>query len=111
MKPLSEFPRVTLAHKPTPLDSMERLGQLLGGRTLFVNRDDCTGLAMGGNKARQLEFYFGDAVSKGATTILVTGAVQSNYVRSVAAAAAKLGLECEVQLENRVQGMGDEYQQ
>ena len=111
MKSLSEFPRVTLAHKPTPLDAMERLGRLLGGHTLFVKRDDCTGLAMGGNKARQLEFYFGDAVSKGATTILVTGAVQSNYVRSVAAAAAKLGLECEVQLENRVKGMGDEYQQ
>jgi 1-aminocyclopropane-1-carboxylate deaminase/D-cysteine desulfhydrase-like pyridoxal-dependent ACC family enzyme len=74
-----------------------------------VKRDDCTGLAMGGNKARQLEFYFGEAREAGADTVLVTGAVQSNYVRSTAAAAAKLGMRCVVQLEERVAGMGETY--
>ncbi len=110
MKALSDFPRVPLAHRPTPLEAMPNLSRLLGGPTLLVKRDDCTGLAMGGNKARQLEFYFGEAVAQGATTVLITGAVQSNYVRSTAAAAAKLGLKCEIQLEDRVKGMGPEYQ-
>ena len=61
---------------------------------------------MGGNKIRQLEFYFGNAPGEGADTVLITGAVQSNYVRAAAAAAAKLGLAAVVQLEERVQGMG-----
>ena len=109
MRPLSDFPRVQLAHRPTPLEPMPNLSQLLGGPNLFVKRDDCTGLAMGGNKARQLEFCFGDAVEIGATTVLITGAVQSNYARTVAAAAAKLGLGCHIQLEDRVPGMGEAY--
>ena len=109
MRSLSDFPRIELAHRPTPLEPMPNLSGLLGGPNLFVKRDDCTGLAMGGNKVRQLEFYFGDAVEKGATTVLITGAVQSNYVRTVAAAAAKLGLGCHIQLEDRVSGMGEIY--
>ena len=109
MRPLSDFPRVELTHRPTPLEPMPNLSKLLGGPSLFVKRDDCTGLAMGGNKARQLEFYFGDAVDKDATTVLITGAVQSNYVRTVAAGAAKLGLGCHIQLEDRVPGMGEVY--
>jgi len=109
MRPLSDFPRIELAHRPTPLEPMPNLSRLLGGPSLLVKRDDCTGLAMGGNKVRQLEFYFGDAVEKGATTVLITGAVQSNYVRTVAAAAAKLGLGCHIQLEDRVPGMGEVY--
>jgi len=109
MRPLSDFPRVDLTHRPTPLEPMPNLSELLGGPSLYVKRDDCTGLALGGNKARQLEFYFGDAVSRRATTVLVTGAVQSNYVRTVAAAAAKLGLGCHIQLEDRVPGMGEVY--
>jgi len=64
---------------------------------------------MGGNKARQLEFYFGDALAQGADTVLITGAVQSNYVRATAAAAAKLGMGCEIQLEERVAGMDEIY--
>jgi D-cysteine desulfhydrase family pyridoxal phosphate-dependent enzyme len=76
---------------------------------LFVKRDDCTGLAMGGNKARQLEFYFGEAMTQEADTVLITGAVQSNFLRMTAAAAAKLGLACEIQHEDRVRGMGTEY--
>jgi D-cysteine desulfhydrase/L-cysteate sulfo-lyase len=106
---LADFPRVILAHRPTPLESMPNLSYAIGVDDLFVKRDDCTGLAMGGNKARQLEFYLGDAVAGDATVILITGAVQSNYVRCTAAAAAKLGLRCVVQLEDRVQGMPSGY--
>ena len=76
-----------------------------GGENLFVKRDDLTGLALGGNKVRQLEYYFGAAAAAGADTVLITGAVQSNFVRTCAAAARKLGLKCEVQLEDRVKGM------
>jgi D-cysteine desulfhydrase/L-cysteate sulfo-lyase len=95
-------PRVSLAHLPTPVEALPRLSKDVGGADLLVKRDDCTGLAMGGNKARQLEFYFGEALAQGADTVLITGAVQSNYVRMTAAAAAKLGLTCHVQLEERV---------
>ena len=72
------------------------------GARLFVKRDDCTGLAFGGNKVRQLEFYFGEAVAEGADTVLITGAVQSNFVRLAAAAAGQLGMTCHIQLEERV---------
>ena len=78
-------------------------------KPLWVKRDDCTGLAFGGNKVRQLEFYFGDALAQGATLALITGAVQSNFVRTAAASAAKLGLKCLVQLEERVAGKDETY--
>ncbi|MEH6578739.1 MAG: D-cysteine desulfhydrase family protein [Amphritea sp.] len=104
-----KYPRVDLSHTPTPLDSLNNLSDKLQGPRIWAKRDDCTGLAMGGNKARQLEFYLGDAVSKGADTILTTGAVQSNHVRMTIAAARKLGLEVEVQLEKRVSGRRPEY--
>ncbi len=106
---LAEFPRIALAHRPTPLESMPNLSQAIGSEALFVKRDDCTGLAMGGNKVRQLEFYFGDAMACGASVVLITGATQSNYVRCTAAAAAKLGLRCVIQLEDRVKGMASDY--
>jgi len=97
-----KFPKVTLAHTPTPLEPLPNLSKALGDINIYVKRDDCTGLAMGGNKARQLEFYIGDALAKGADTLLTTGAVQSNHVRMTVAAARKLGLDVEVQLEKRV---------
>ncbi len=78
------------------------------GIELSVKRDDLTGLAFGGNKIRQLEYYFGEAREQGATVVLVTGAVQSNYTRATAAVAAKLGLRCHVQLENRVPSMASD---
>ncbi len=105
----ARFPRATLSHLPTPLEPMTALARHLGGPNLWVKRDDCTGLAMGGNKARQLEFYCGDALARGADTLITTGAVQSNHVRQTIAAARKLGLDCEVQLEERVPGQGAEY--
>lgn len=110
-KNLARFPRARLAHTPTPLQKLARLSAELstGAHELTVKRDDCTGLAFGGNKARQLEFYLGAAVARGADCVLGTGAVQSNAVRTLAAGAAKLGLECHVQLESRVASPSDDY--
>jgi D-cysteine desulfhydrase/L-cysteate sulfo-lyase len=99
---LAAFPRCRLAHLPTPLEAMERLSSHFDDVSLFVKRDDCTGLAFGGNKVRQLEFYLGQAVQEAADTVLITGAVQSNFVRTTAAAAARLGMACHIQLEERV---------
>ncbi len=96
------FPRVNLSHTPTALEKMPNLTQLMAGAELWIKRDDCTGLAMGGNKARQLEYYVGQALQQGADTLLTTGAVQSNHVRMTIAAARKMGMQVEVQLEKRV---------
>ena len=108
---LDLLPRIPLAHTPTPIERLNNLSGVLGGGALYVKRDDCTGLAMGGNKARQLEYYFGEALQQHADTILITGAVQSNFVRMAAAAAAKLGLDCHIQLEERVGDTGAAYRQ
>lgn len=107
---LSRFPRASLAHLPTPLELLPRLSEALGGPNIFIKRDDCTGLATGGNKTRKLEFSMGEAVSLGADTIVSVGAVQSNHVRQTAAAACKLGMKCEMLLENRVADPSDDYQ-
>ena len=94
--------RAHLGHTPTPLEEMPNLGKLMKRANLFVKRDDCTGLGLGGNKVRQLEFYFGEALAMGADTILITGATQSNFARLTAAGARKLGLQCHIQIEKRV---------
>lgn len=99
---LNELPRTRLGHTPTPLEAMPRLAKHLGIQSAYVKRDDCTGLAFGGNKVRQLEFYFGEAQAQNADTVLITGAVQSNFVRLAAAAACQLGMQCHIQLEERV---------
>jgi D-cysteine desulfhydrase family pyridoxal phosphate-dependent enzyme len=91
-----------LAHLPTPLEPLERLGDFLGGPRLYVKRDDCTGLAMGGNKTRKLEFLLGEAREQGATAVVTEGGRQSNHVRQTAAAAAKAGLACHLALDNAV---------
>ncbi|MEL7186422.1 MAG: D-cysteine desulfhydrase [Pseudomonadota bacterium] len=106
---LSAFPRVSLAHLPTPLEFMPRLSEQLGGPDIYVKRDDCTGLATGGNKTRKLEYSMGEALEQGADTIITVGAVQSNHVRQTAAAACKLGLKCEVLLEHRVADPSELY--
>ena len=100
---IARFPRARLGHAPTPIDAAPNLGAALGV-DLWIKRDDCTGLAFGGNKVRQLEFHFGEAQARGADTVLVTGAVQSNLVRIAAAAARKLGMAVHIQLEDRVDG-------
>ena len=99
---IDSIPRRRLYSGRTSLETMPNLTQQLGGAQLFVKRDDCTGLAFGGNKARQLEFYLGEACVQNADTVLITGAVQSNFVRAAAAGARKLRMECHIQLEERV---------
>lgn len=106
---LARFPRVRLAHLPTPLEPMPRLTKHFGGPTLYVKRDDCTGLGLGGNKTRKLEFLMADALEQGADTVLTQGAVQSNHCRQTAAAAAKLGMKCILLFENRVTDADDAY--
>ncbi|MGE4611910.1 MAG: D-cysteine desulfhydrase family protein [Paracoccaceae bacterium] len=105
---LERFPRTRLMNAETPVERLDRMSDLLG-IDLWLKRDDLTGLGMGGNKTRQLEFYFGEALAQGADTVLITGAVQSNFVRSAAAAAARLGLQSVLQLEERVPDMGEIY--
>jgi D-cysteine desulfhydrase family pyridoxal phosphate-dependent enzyme len=92
--------RVPLAHLPTPLEAMDRLGAALGmdPGALWVKRDDCTGLAGGGNKARKLEYLCADAIAQGCDTLVTGGGRQSNHVRMTAAAANKLGLQCTIVL-------------
>ncbi|WP_375268038.1 D-cysteine desulfhydrase [Phenylobacterium sp.] len=106
---LARFPRARFAHLPTPLEAAPRLGEALGGVNLFVKRDDCTGLAGGGNKTRKLEFLVGEALARGADTLVTQGAVQSNHVRQTAAAAARFGLACEVILETRTGSKAEDY--
>ena len=106
---LSRFPRVSLAHLPTPLEYMPRLSKHLGGPDIYVKRDDCTGLGTGGNKTRKLEFLVADAIDKKADVIITQGAVQSNHARQTAAAACKVGMECELIFEKRVVDADDAY--
>lgn len=84
------LPRARLATLPTPL---ERGPLLPGGTRLWMKRDDLTGLGMGGNKVRKLEFLCGAAVADGARCLVTVGAAQSNHCRMTAAAGAVLGLE------------------
>ena len=90
--------RVPLAHLPTPFEPMTRLGAALGGPPLFVKRDDCTGLALGGNKARKLEWLCAEALAAGCDVLVTGGGPQSNHVRMTSAAANRLGLDCHVAL-------------
>ncbi|AWL11753.1 1-aminocyclopropane-1-carboxylate deaminase [Saliniradius amylolyticus] len=90
--------KVSLAHLPTPLEFLPRLTEALGGPDIWIKRDDQTGLALGGNKTRKLEYLLGDALTSGADTIVTAGAIQSNHCRQTAAAAAKLGLDCHLVL-------------
>jgi L-cysteate sulfo-lyase len=91
---LEAVPRVALAHLPTPLEAMPRLAAALGGPRLWVKRDDCTGLGVGGNKVRMLEYDLAAALAAGADCVVCGGVVQSNTCRQVAAAATKLGVAC-----------------
>jgi L-cysteate sulfo-lyase len=91
----SELPRVRLAHLPTPLEELPRFSAAVGGGVrVFVKRDDCTGLLLGGNKARHNEFLLGDAVARGCDVVVWGAGVQSNNCRQTAAGCAKLGIEC-----------------
>lgn len=102
--------RISLGHLPTPLEPLNRLSKELGGSRIWIKRDDCTGLATGGNKTRKLEFLLGDAMAKGADTVLTFGAVQSNHARQTAAACARLGLECHLMLSRAVPWPQSDYE-
>ena len=106
---LARFPRVRLVHAPTALEPMRNLSAHLGGPTIWIKRDDCTGLATGGNKTRKLEFLGGAARAAGADRLITQGAVQSNHVRQTAAAAAVLGMKCSALLEHRIDDADADY--
>ena len=89
---IGRLPRVRLATLPTPLEETPRLTKMLGGPRILFKRDDNNGFALGGNKARKLEFLIADAMQKGADTIITTGGVQSNHARITAAAAKRYGM-------------------
>jgi L-cysteate sulfo-lyase len=108
---LNRFSRLGLTHLPTPLEPMRRLTAHLGGPRLWVKREDLTGLGCGGNKLRKLDYVLQEAMAAGADTLVSGGVVQSNSQRQVAAAAAKLGLDCHLAVyHGRVAPPGPEYE-
>lgn len=106
---LARFPRLHFAHLPTPLEPLKRLSEHLGGPNIWIKRDDCTGLAGGGNKTRKLEFLMADAQQNKADVIITQGATQSNHARQTVAIAAKMGLPCHVLLEDRTGSTEADY--
>ena len=106
---LAKYPRIRLGHLPTPLEPMEQLTKHLGGPQLWIKRDDCTGLSSGGNKTRKLEFLMAEAKAMNADIVITQGATQSNHARQTAAAAAKLGMKCQILLEDRTGFEDDAY--
>ncbi len=105
----SRFPRIAIAHLPTPLEPMDRLSELLGGPRIWIKRDDCTGLSTGGNKTRKLEFLMAEAKEMGADLVITQGATQSNHARQTAAFAARLGMDCHILLEDRTASKEEDY--
>ncbi len=95
---LDSHAKLSLLTGPTPLEPLDRLSDCLGGPQLWVKRDDCTGLAFGGNKVRKLEYLLGDALARDADLLITNGALQSNHARLTAAAAVKAGMACDLLL-------------
>jgi D-cysteine desulfhydrase len=95
---LEKIPRIQLANLPTPLDHLKQLGNKYGFKKLLVKRDDLTGFAGGGNKARKLEYDFAEILAGGYDIVLTAGGIQSNHARMTAAAARKLGLDVKLVL-------------
>ena len=106
---LARFPRLRITHGPTALEPMKRLSEALGGPNLWIKRDDCTGLASGGNKTRKLEYLMAEALAQHADCVITQGATQSNHARQTVAIAAKLGLACHIILEDRTGYTFDDY--
>lgn len=97
-KHIAALPRTRLAHLPTPLEEIPRFAAAIGQTRVFIKRDDCTGLLLGGNKARHNEFLLGDAIAQGCDMVVWGAGVQSNNCRQTAAGCAVLGLECRLYL-------------
>lgn len=91
--------KLAFAHLPTPIERLPRLSSSLGGPTIYIKRDDCTGVGMGGNKCRKLDYLIADARAMNADTVVTCGGVQSNHVRQTAAYAARAGFRCSVVVE------------
>ena len=106
---IENFKRVNLGHFPTPIEHLKSISDYLGGPQIFIKRDDCSGLATGGNKTRKLEFILADALDKDADLIVTVGAIQSNHARQTAAACAKLGVKCLIILEQRLKNAPEIY--
>ncbi|MCU0910749.1 MAG: D-cysteine desulfhydrase [Rhodobacteraceae bacterium] len=106
---LARFPRLFVAHLPTPLERLDRLSAHLGGPEIWIKRDDCTGLSTGGNKTRKLEFLMAEAQADRADLVMTQGATQSNHARQTAAFAAKLGMACHLLLEDRTGSRERDY--
>ncbi|CAH1678091.1 D-cysteine desulfhydrase [Hyphomicrobiales bacterium] len=96
--PTTGLERLTLSHLPTPLDDAPRLARAIGIASLAIKREDMAGYALGGNKLRQLDFILAEALAAGADMLVTTAGSQSNFCRSLAGAAAKLGLGCHLHL-------------
>jgi len=109
MMDISRFPRFSLLAGPTPIEPLERLNRQLGGVRVFVKRDDVSGIGAGGNKLRKLEFLLGEALARGADTVITVGARQSNHARLTAAASARAGLKCELVLPRVVPRTDSDY--
>lgn len=99
--------KVELGFLPTPVVKLATLSEVLGGPEILMKRDDLTGLGLGGNKTRKLEFILQDALEKGCDTIVTAGASQSNHCRQTAAAAAQLQLECHLVLGGEAPGVAN----
>lgn len=101
---LDKFEKYPLTFGPTPIEHLPRMTEALGGNVqIYAKRDDCnSGLAMGGNKLRKLEYIVPDAIASNADTLVSIGGVQSNHTRMVAATAAKIGMKCVVIQESWV---------
>lgn len=91
---MKTIPKLRFAHLPTAVEPMPRLSAEFAGYTLLIKRDDQTGLALGGNKTRKLEYLLAEAQAHGARTLITAGAIQSNHCRQTAAAAARFGFDC-----------------
>ena len=105
----SQFPWVPLGHWPTPLEPCDRLRDAIGGPRVWLKRDDCSGLAGGGNKTRKLEYLIGAALAEEASGVITFGALQSNHARQTAAACAKYGLTCDLVLTRAVARSDEHY--
>ena len=106
---MKKFKRVDLGHFPTPIEHLKNISEYLDGPQIYIKRDDCTGLATGGNKTRKLEYILPDAIKNNVNLIVTVGAIQSNHARQTAAACAKLGLKCLIVLEQRLKDAPEIY--
>ena len=106
---IDKFERIKLGHFPTPVEFLNNITELLNGPQIYIKRDDCTGLATGGNKTRKLEFLMPEAINNQADLVVTVGAVQSNHTRQTAAACALLGLKCLIVLEQRLADAPNAY--